>query len=192
MLVEPHQFGAPVYKVIQPHLQMWGAGFLVAGVALLCVAALVPRTLVSIVVHAAAGGMLLLLASGFAGGGIWTAAAIYSVLGLGIALAAVLQVLGGGAWARGDLLALVMGIGGLLIGLLMLLAPGQFGAPSNDAIRPDLAGYGAAFVVSSSCLPARTSRCGSSSPSPRRIAPPPASTVGPALVWRSAKSLWSA
>jgi hypothetical protein len=90
-------------------------------------AALVPRTALSIGVHAVVGGFLLLLANGFAGGEVWTAASTYSVLGVGTALAAILPVLGRGAWVRGDLLALMTGIIGVLIGLLMLLLPGQFG-----------------------------------------------------------------
>ena len=147
MLVEPHQFGSPVYKVIQPHLPLWGAAFLAAGAALLCVGALAPRAVVSVGIQVAAGGVLLLLASGFVAGAAWTAVAAYGALGLGTLMAAILPVLGRGSWGRGDLLALVTGAVGLVIGLLMLLAPGQFGVSTYDAIRSDLANYGAAFVI---------------------------------------------
>jgi hypothetical protein len=105
MLVEPHQFSAPVYKVNQPQLQLWGADFLVAGTARLCVAAVAPRPIVSIVGHALAAAVLLLLASGFAVGGTWTAAATYSVLGLGRLTAAVVPLLGARIRGSGDLLS---------------------------------------------------------------------------------------
>lgn len=149
MLVEPHQFGAPVYQAIQPHLNIWGASFLATGCALLYVAALVPRTLVSIGVHAVAGGILLFLAAAFAASGAWTAVTIYGVVGLGTAVSAILPFVGRQAWWHGDLLALVAGVTGVVIGLLMLVVPGQFGAATYDPIRSDLALYGAAFVASS-------------------------------------------
>jgi hypothetical protein len=60
-----HQFGSAQCRVIQPHFQTWGAGFLIAGRArcvwLLC----------SIAVHALVTAMLFLLAGGFAGVGVW-------------------------------------------------------------------------------------------------------------------------
>jgi PAS domain S-box-containing protein len=147
MLVEPHQFGGAVYTALQAHLQLWGAGFLATGAALLCVAALLPRAGVTLAVHTAAAAVMLLMASGFAASAAWTGTVSYGVLALGTA-AATLPVLERGMWGRGDLLALVTGLSQLAIGLLMLLAPGQFGVASYDSIRPDLAWYGAAFVVS--------------------------------------------
>jgi hypothetical protein len=94
MLVEPHQFGAPVYRAIQPQLQLWGAGFLLAGSALLFVTAVTLGTTVCLAVHALACGVLLLLAGGFASSAAWTGAVAYGVLGLGTALAAILPLLG--------------------------------------------------------------------------------------------------
>ena len=147
MLVQPDQFSSPVYRAVQPHLTVWGIGFLSAGAALLCVAALAPRTAVRVGVHAVVVGMLLALAGGFAYVGVWTGATSYAVLGLGTGLAAILPLRGRGAWGRGDLLSLAVGADGLIIGLLLLLVPAQFGAPTYDAIRASLVIYGAAFVV---------------------------------------------
>ncbi len=149
MLVEPHQFGSPVYKVIQPHLQLWGGLVLAAGAALLCVPAIGTRTILSIALHVLAGAVLVLLAVGFGVAETWTGAAVYGVLGLGTAVAAMVPVLGSGWWGRGDLLALATGTIGLAIGLLLLLASGQFNIPFYDPIRADLAEYGVAFVASS-------------------------------------------
>jgi signal transduction histidine kinase/CheY-like chemotaxis protein/HAMP domain-containing protein len=147
MLVEPHQFGSTVYRIIQPHLSVGGAGFLVAGGGLLGVAAVSPRVVVARAAHIVVAGALLLLASAFAGAAGWTGVAVYSVLGLGTLVAASAPMTGSAAWGRGDLLSLVVATAGLLIGLLMLLAPGQFGATTYDSIRSALAWYGTVFIV---------------------------------------------
>ena len=147
ILVEPHHFGAPVYKALQPNLELWGAAFLSAGTALLCVTVLAPRAVISVGVHVLAAAVLLLMAFGFGASGVWTGVANYGALALGTVLAATIPRLGRGFWVRGDLLSLVIGTGGLAIGLLILLAPGLFVAPSYDSIRADLVWYGSAFCV---------------------------------------------
>ena len=151
MLVEPHQFGSPVYAVLRANIELWGTAFLIAGAALLCATALVARPVVTVAAHTAAVAVMLLMVSGFAGTGGWTGVVSYGVLAIGTLLA-VLRVVRNRPWGRGDLLMLTAGTNGLLLGLLMLLAPRQFGLSVYDSIRPDLALYGAAFVVTSLSL----------------------------------------
>lgn len=148
MLIEPHQFGSPQYRAVQPHLDVFGPGFVIAGVLLLYVAALMPRAAVSIGVHALAGAALLFLASGFGAVGVWNGAAIYAIFGLGTLTAGILPLVTRGAWKRGDLLVVVAATAALAIGLLMLLVPSQYGASVYDSIRPDLSWYGAALAGS--------------------------------------------
>ena len=146
MLVEPHQFGSPQYRAVQPHLEAWGPGFLIVGVLLLYAGAFLPRPAVSIGVHALAGAALLLLAVGFGAVGVWNGAAIYALFGLGTIVAGILPLVRS-PWSGGDLLILVAAIAALTIGLLMLLAPSQYGSSVYDAIRSNLSWYGVAFFA---------------------------------------------
>src|SRR4029077_19112208 len=61
MLVAPHQFATPVYAAIRPQLNLWGIGFVVAGLGLLGLIAFSPGRGIRIAVDLFAGGALLIL-----------------------------------------------------------------------------------------------------------------------------------
>ncbi|MBI4491539.1 MAG: PAS domain S-box protein [Chloroflexi bacterium] len=94
-----------------------------------------------------AGALLLLLAAGFLATGVWAGTGVYTVLGLGTALAPFLSgVRGDQPESVGDLFALLMGVGAATTGLIMLGRPDQFSAPIYNLARPYLPWHGAAFL----------------------------------------------
>ncbi|MDQ4076451.1 MAG: ATP-binding protein [Chloroflexota bacterium] len=123
MLVVPHQYTSPAYRMLQPHFAEWGVVFLLVGGALLAVAAFNPRRALIYVAHLAVGASLLLLAYGFAMTRTWTATVNYTVLGLGTALAPLLahHHVTVAFPERRDLFGVLMGIVSLLTGFLLLL-----------------------------------------------------------------------
>ncbi|MBA2447697.1 MAG: response regulator [Chloroflexi bacterium] len=148
MLVAPHQFAAPSYAPLRPYLPWWGAAFLLAGAALVDVAAVARPRPQAIAAHLLGGAIILALAYGFAVTGVWTGTSNYTVLGLGTVLAALLTGVPQHSrpqYSR-DLFALLMGVGGALTGLVMLVFPEQFSASLYDLARPHLPWYGAAFL----------------------------------------------
>jgi signal transduction histidine kinase len=89
MLVAPHQFESPPYAAFFRYLPAWALLALAAGSALLSVPATRPGRRATAVVQLAVGLALLGLAVGFAGIGGWTGVILYSILGIGTALAAL-------------------------------------------------------------------------------------------------------
>jgi PAS domain S-box-containing protein len=179
LLVVPHQFESPVETGLGLNLPWWGASFLLAGWILVGIAALSHRMRRSLVfaAHFPAGAGLLLIAGTTFSAYDWIDTAIYTVLGLGTMLAPLLvrdpraagaeERPGAGhadapdgfagkrapaATATGDLLALIMGLGSCLAGLLLLAFPGHFAEPVVAWIRPFLPLYGVAFLTSGAAL----------------------------------------
>jgi signal transduction histidine kinase/DNA-binding response OmpR family regulator/HPt (histidine-containing phosphotransfer) domain-containing protein len=167
MLVVPHQFGNLSFAFLQPYLDGWGALLLLSGVCMIAVAGVAPRGALAIGAHLMAGAALLVVGIGVSLSGAWTAAASYTVLGLGTLLApwlapAAAQHAAGveererpsrvaplwSAAPTGDLLALLLGLAASVNGLVFLLAPGQFAAPMYDLIRGYLPWYGLVFLAS--------------------------------------------
>jgi two-component system, OmpR family, phosphate regulon sensor histidine kinase PhoR len=149
MLIVPHQFEAPVYTELHRHLSWWGAIFLIAGASLLAVAVFEPRLTLAFAGHLVAGVILLSLARGYAANGIWVRSVGYGILGAGTALAPFLSRAGddrGKAYGR-DLLALLLGMGMLLNGLAIFIAPDQFSGRFYDVIRFELPWYGVALTI---------------------------------------------
>jgi PAS domain S-box-containing protein len=120
---------------------------MVAGLAMVVVAATGSTRRLTLVAHAGVSIALLALAWGFAQSGGWFGTTIYSTLGIGTAIA---PLLAHGASRRphaSDLFAVIMGTAVLLSGLAMMAVPEQFVSASFDAMRPYLAWYGAGFVL---------------------------------------------
>ena len=147
MLVAPHQFGSPAYATLRLHLPAWGAAFLLGGTGLLLVAALDLGRLLAVVAHVFVGAALLLLAIGFVATGLWNAVAFYGVVGAGTALAALVPRPSSrpSEHAR-DLIAVLLGVGATVHGVITLVWPGQFGSSLYDSVRPFLLWYGLAFL----------------------------------------------
>jgi signal transduction histidine kinase len=124
MLVAPHQFEIAPYAFLLPYLAGWGLLWLAAGIALLSVPVTRPSATTTAVIQGIVGMALLGLGLGFARTGAWTGVAFYLTLGLGTLF----------AWERpgarrgpapglpgGDFLALLLGIGATLAGLVILV-----------------------------------------------------------------------
>jgi len=153
MLIVPHRFEASTYAALQPHLLWWGVAFLLAGGGLLA-AALSPLGWLVLCTHLAAGMVLLVLAPGFASQGAWARATNYVVLGLGTACVPLIarrretETVESG----GDLLALLVGLGAALTGLVIMAMPGQLSGRFYGLIRPHLPLYGGALMVTGLAL----------------------------------------
>ena len=148
MLVAPHQFATPVYASIRPHLNLWGIGFVLAGVGLLGLIGFSPGRGIRIAVDLFGGGALLILGFGFAREGGVAGAVFYGVLGLATVFAAFVPTTVRRHSARSrDLHIITVGAAATLIGASMLALPDQFGA-SYDAIRSTLPLFGIAFLAS--------------------------------------------
>src|SRR5687767_9013619 len=121
--VTPHQFIGPAYGLLRPYLPWWGLLCLLGGGALISVALLSPGRRPTLMAHglAAAPIVLLGLSAGAAGG--WTGLTVYTVLGIGTAVAPLLSSSPGQstgpATASGDLFAVVVGIAAVLNGAIM-------------------------------------------------------------------------
>ena len=147
MLIAPHQFEGPAFAALRPHLPWWGTVFLLAGAALLAVAALAPRRAIAAVVDVFGGTALLLLAQGFIVSGAWTGVATYTVLGLGLIAAALApRNRPDPATAEVDLFVVVLGLSAVVSGSIILALPEQFRASIFDLVRPNLFWYGLAFL----------------------------------------------
>ncbi|MDP8924711.1 MAG: ATP-binding protein [Chloroflexota bacterium] len=142
MIVAPHHFG-PAYTSLRPHPTLWAAVVLLAGAALIGVAALAPRRSLVILAHLVAGGVLL--AFGVATSGGWMRTLGYVALALGTAAAPILS--GATAWRAGspDLFTVLMGATAVLTGLIILAAPDLLGALGYS---PAPSWYGVASLVS--------------------------------------------
>src|ERR1700730_13993334 len=90
MLVAPHQFSTAVYASIRPQLNLWGIGFVLAGMGLLGLIGFSPGRGIRIAVDLFGGGVLLILGFGFAREGGAAGAVFYGVLGLATVFAAFL------------------------------------------------------------------------------------------------------
>ena len=154
MLVAPHQFEIPPYAFLLPYLAGWGLVGLAAGIALLSVPVTRPSPTTTAVIQGVVGLALLGLAFGFARAGAWTGVAFYLTLGLGTPFAwdwpGVRQGRQGCHGRRvrgpcdsaGDFLALLLGIGATLAGLVILVtASSTLGSfPGQRAVIPYLGG----------------------------------------------------
>ncbi len=154
MLVVPHQFHAPAYDALPLQPPFLGTVFLIAGAALIGVAALKPRRSLVVAAHFLAGAALLMLACLFATTGAWTGTSNYSVLGLGTALA---PLLARGQQRRspsdeGDALPFFLGLASALTCLIVLTVPSLFSASVYDTARPYIVWYGAAGLGSGLAL----------------------------------------
>jgi signal transduction histidine kinase/HAMP domain-containing protein len=149
MLVSPHQFAAPAYAYLAPHLAWFGPGFLLAGAGLIAVASPAPRLRFRLVAHAAAGAMLLVLAGGFAFSASWTGTTNYTVLGLGTILAPLLVRVrtAGVDHMRGDALSILIGLATTMTGVILVVLPAQFNAEVYEVIRPFLVWYGSVLFA---------------------------------------------
>ena len=153
MLVAPHQFATPVYASIRPHLNLWGIGFVLAGVGLLALIGFPPGRSIRIGVHLFSGA-----ASdpgfGFCTGRRSSPRGLLRCPGAGpTGLAAFVpgRRFADLAYAGRDLHIITVGAAATLIGASMLALPDQFGA-SYDAIRSILPLYGIAFLASGALL----------------------------------------
>ena len=153
MVVAPFQFHSPAYTGLRPQLVWLGPGLLLAGGALFAAGTLAPRIRIVFLVHLWASGMLLFLATRFAQNGVLSGVASYLVLGVGVLLAPLLSRPRTPLfWLHGDAFPFVIGFGTALNGLLWLVVPERFWAPSYFLIQPDLVWYGLAFIVSGGLL----------------------------------------
>ena len=128
MLVAPHQFGGPMYEPLRAFGAAWPAAALAAGVGLLSMAALRTRRALRLLAHGLAGLVLLSLAAAMTAAGAWTGTIFYTVLAGGLLTSAGLR----GRPPRGptgDLLALAMGLGSAILGIVLVLLPGIFHTP---------------------------------------------------------------
>jgi signal transduction histidine kinase len=152
MLIAPHQFLTPVYASIRPNLTVWGIGLLLAGVGLLGLIGFSPGRPIRMAVDLFSGGALLILGLGFATEGGIAGAVFYGVLGLAIAFAAFVPTAVRRPTHRSrDLHIITVGLASALIGVSMLVVPGQFGA-TYETIRSALPGFGLAFLGSGALL----------------------------------------
>jgi signal transduction histidine kinase len=150
--VTPHQFVGPAYRLLRPYLPWWGLLCLLAAAALISVALLSPRRRLTLAAHILAAVPVLLLAFSAGAAGGLTGLIVYTVLGVGTAVAPMLgpsehEAFESGPVATGDLFAVVVGIGAILNGALMLLAPDQFGSSIFNPVRPYLWAFGTSFLV---------------------------------------------
>jgi signal transduction histidine kinase len=169
MFVAPHHFSAPTYAWLQPGLRWWGAWFLLAGIALLGMVALTRRRTLAVTAHLLSGLALLGMAISLIQAGAWVGGINYLAVAVSLVVGLLLPSRAGLMDPGRDALAAVVGLGSVATGLLVLLAPGQFGASVYDGIRPVLWAYGLAFLAAGSALlaaqhertpqPARTAAC---------------------------------
>ena len=135
MVVVPGQFETTVYEALQRQIAPFGLLFFSGGWAMLTVAALRPRQWLHAGAHVVVIGAFLLFAGSFAEDGIWSGTVVYGVLAAVLVVSALLparQTTLPGV-RRGDLLALGLGLGNALSGLVMLLV-----SPANAAITREL------------------------------------------------------
>ena len=169
VLVAPYHFSGPAFISLQATLPVWGVTFLVAGASLVCAAAMALRQQLLCAAHLLAGGALLIVAlvSGFSGN--WAGVPLFTVSGLGVAVAPYLAAGRRGPSRQLDLLTILLGLSTAISGLFMLVTQGQFSLSIYDPIRPYLSVYGIAFLVGGFALFAVHMRPGRS-PWPERIA----------------------
>ena len=145
--VTPHQFIGPAYRLLRPYLPWWGLLCLLAAGALITVSLLSPRRPLTLAAHVLAAIPILLLGFSAGAAGGWTGLTVYTVLGVGTAVAPLFGPSERRTLIVGDLFAVVIGLGAILNGAIMLLAPGQFGSPIFDPVRPYLILFGAGFLL---------------------------------------------
>ncbi|HEX4494296.1 MAG TPA: sensor histidine kinase [Thermoanaerobaculia bacterium] len=150
VLIAPHRFQTAPYQALLPQALLWGTFALVSGMAMLAVAVLRPRPLLSYAAHLLVGLTLLALTASFVRAGVASGAAIYTVLGVGTLLACLLpRDRPRAAPAGGDLFALLMGVAATVAGALITGAPGLFQQPFyGNYLRV----YGLAFLLTGPLL----------------------------------------
>jgi signal transduction histidine kinase len=146
MLVAPHQFGGPMYEPLRAFGTAWAAAALAAGVGLLSMATLRTRRAPRLLAHGLASLVLLSLAAALAVAGGWAGMIFYAALGGALLTSPGLR----GRPPRGptgDLLALTMGLGSAVLGALLMLLPGSFGARWTQLGGPRLPWLGLALFA---------------------------------------------
>jgi signal transduction histidine kinase len=152
LLVAPHRFQSLSYRALLPYGLWWGTLALTSGVGLLAVAVLRPSRWATLCVHGMAGLTLLALAASFAWIGGLTGLIVYTLLGLGTAVAGLLprdRPLDG---EGGDLFGLLMGLIGTLAGLMMVAAPGLYQSSLYGMERPNLLVLGLTLLLTGPLL----------------------------------------
>jgi signal transduction histidine kinase len=156
MLIVPHQFTNISYALIVPHLTWWGVAFLLSGLALLAAGELQPRRPVLIVIHLLVGLTWLFLSLGFLLNGGWIGATVWSMYGLGIAVAPLLGERRTSVVAPGtpDLFAVLGGLSSTIIGLIIIVMnlTTQFSAPYYYQILTPLTYNGLAMIIAGPLL----------------------------------------
>lgn len=149
MLVDPHQFHAPVYAALQPQLLVWGAALILIGIGLITVAALAVAGPVQVAMYCLTGGALLALAYGLALVTGWPKASPWLILGLATLLIPFLPRTY--EWPAppvvSDLLVLVVGVVNAVTGLALLAAPDRFTTTPDRMPGQYLPWFGAALVI---------------------------------------------
>jgi PAS domain S-box-containing protein len=148
MLIVPHQLSSQAYDLVRPHSTVWGGAMLLAGLAMLIVAATGRSRWLVLAAHAGLGTMLLLLGGVFLGTGGWFSAAMFGSLGVASFAAPVLARAPRGSGARADLFAIAIGVAFVLVGLVILGLPDLFASPSFEWMRGYVVWYGTGYAVS--------------------------------------------
>jgi len=154
MVVAPQEFRSAGYRAIELRPVPTGFAFLLAGGALLAVAAIRPRRRLRLVAHLVASAVLALLGAGFLLAGAWTGAVFYLALVAGLVVSADEPVPPRRppvAW-RGDLLSFVFGAAGSVAGALFVAAPSAFRPPLYPPDALDLRLLGLALLLTSPYL----------------------------------------
>ncbi len=149
MLMLPHTLNTHVFVPIQPHLSWLGAWQVIGGAILIAAVTLLPRRSIIFIAHLIAASALLQAASGHFLSGTWTAFVDFLVLGLGTAIAPLLQHHHRQYPKQGiDLFALLTSIRMVLDGIIVLIPFNpQFNARLYDPVRPHLLLYGVAYLI---------------------------------------------
>ncbi|HXT21169.1 MAG TPA: hypothetical protein VN923_10490, partial [Thermoanaerobaculia bacterium] len=146
ILVAPHRFSAPLFATATGLRQAWGAAALLAGVALLAVAALRPTRPFVALGHALAAVALLALAAAFALSSIWIGTFAYVVLAAGAALGALPSMELPDRRPH-DLFAAVIAAVATFNGVVLIAVPSATRAAYFGPARPLLPVLGALFLV---------------------------------------------
>jgi signal transduction histidine kinase len=158
MLVSPYHFASSAFSVFRPNLFWWGVSCALGGVALLGVAVLDVRRLITVAAHILAGGVLLLFAADLVNRpGL--GALNYAALGVGLLvspwnLSGRFRLARLSAWLDADLFVIVTAVAALGNGLTLLLRPdpvapglGQMGTPVQILLAGWFLAAGMALLI---------------------------------------------
>lgn len=146
LLVAPHHFQTPPYRVLLYYSVEWGSLALISGVGLLAVAILRPSRGTTLLVYGMAGATLFCLAASFGGAGSVRSALIYTLLGAGVLLAGWL-IRDRSSQAGGDLFGLLMGLTGTAVGFLLAAPPELIAPPVSPLDRTSQVALGVFLLL---------------------------------------------